>query len=155
MKYWRCTVCGYIHKGKQPPKKCPNCASPREKFLEVDKTFEQVHMNYAQKLSYADQVDVNPFFGNYASLSPYIYNLPLGQRVPLHKHPTTDELFLVLKGRIKFKVKDKEFVAVRGDVVQGKMNIPHTFENVGDEPAAFLSVKGPKPVDLVMLEKVK
>ncbi len=155
MKYWRCTVCGYIHKGKEPPRKCPNCGNPKEKFLEVDEKFEQVYINYAQKLSYGDQVDVNPFFGNYTSLSPYIYNLPVGQRVPLHKHPTTDELFLVLKGRIKFKVKDKEFVAVRGDVVQGKMNVPHTFKNVGEEPAAFLSVKGPKPVDIVMLEKQK
>ncbi|MCD6574416.1 cupin domain-containing protein [Candidatus Aerophobetes bacterium] len=110
-------------------------------------------MHYAQKLSYGDKVDVNPFFGDYSSLSPYIYNLPVGEYVPLHKHPTTDELFFILKGKIKFKVGDKEFVAVKGDVVQGKMNIPHRFENVGDEPAAFLSVKGPKPVDLLRLEK--
>jgi mannose-6-phosphate isomerase-like protein (cupin superfamily) len=71
----------------------------------------------------------------------------------LHKHPTTDELFFIVKGRIKFKVGDQELVAVRGDVVQGRMNIPHTFANIGDEPAAFLSVKGPKPVDLEMLEE--
>lgn len=32
------------------------------------------------------------------------------------------------------------------------MNIPHTFMNIGDEPAAFLSVKGPKPVDVEVLE---
>lgn len=153
MKRWRCSFCGYIHEGKEPPDKCPNCGSPREKFLEVSKDFEQVHMHYAQKLSYGDKVDVNPFFGDYSSLSPYIYNLPVGKYVPLHKHPTTDELFFILKGKIKFKIGDKEFVAVKGDVVQGKMNIPHRFENVGDEPAAFLSVKGPKPVDLLRLEK--
>ncbi|MCD6574415.1 rubredoxin [Candidatus Aerophobetes bacterium] len=35
MKRWRCSVCGYIHEGKEPPHKCPNCGSPREKFLEV------------------------------------------------------------------------------------------------------------------------
>ena len=153
MKRWRCTVCGYIHnKGGVPPEKCPNCESPKEKFVEISEEFEHIHMHYAQKLSYGTQVDVNPFFGDYSSLSPYIYNLPVGQRVPLHKHPTTDELFFILKGRIKFKVGSKQLVAVTGDVVQGKMNIPHTFENAGDEPAAFLSVKGPKPVDLVMLE---
>jgi len=49
-------------------------------------------------------------------------------------------------------VGDKQLVAVEGDVVQGRMDIPHTFKNIGDEPAAFLSVKGPKPVDLVKLE---
>jgi len=35
------------------------------------------------------------------------------------------------------------------------MNVPHSFENIGDEPAAFLSVKAPKPVDMVMLEGEK
>jgi mannose-6-phosphate isomerase-like protein (cupin superfamily) len=33
------------------------------------------------------------------------------------------------------------------------MDVPHTFENIGDEPGAFLSVKGPKPVSTVVLEK--
>ena len=140
MKRWRCTVCGYIHNGDTPPDKCPNCSSPREKFVEID-----------EKLSYGDDVDVNQFFGDYSALSPFLYNLPVKHRVPLHKHPTTDELFFVLKGRIRFKVGDNEFVAVKGDLVQGKMDIPHTFENIGDEPAAFLSVKAPKPVDLEIL----
>lgn len=72
--------------------------------------------------------------------------------VVLHKHPTTDELFFIIKGKINFRVGDRELVVVEGDIVQGKMDIPHAFENVGDEPAAFLSVKGPKPVDIVKLE---
>jgi quercetin dioxygenase-like cupin family protein len=58
----------------------------------------------------------------------------------------------VLKGKLEFKVADKVVVAAEGDLVQGKMNIPHTFTNIGTEPAAFLSVKGPKPVDFVRLE---
>lgn len=153
MKKWRCTVCGYIHTGAEPPDKCPNCGAPKEKFVELKDDFSGIHMHYAEKMSYGNNVETNPFFGNYASLAPFIYNLPVGKRVPLHKHPTTDELFFVLKGKIKFKVGDKEIVAVPGDIVEGKMDIPHTFVNIGDEHAAFLSVKGPKPVDLVMLEK--
>jgi len=39
-----------------------------------------------------------------------------------------------------------------GYIHEGK-EPPHRFENVGDEPAAFLSVKGPKPVDLLRLKK--
>ena len=152
MRKWQCTVCGYIHTGDEPPDNCPNCGSPKEKFVEVEDSFEMIHMNHAQKLSYGDEVEINLFFGDYEGIQPFIYNLPVGKRVPLHKHPTTDELFFILEGRIKFKVGDKELVAVPGDVVQGKMNIPHSFENISDEPAAFLSVKGPKPVDRVMLE---
>ena len=155
MKRWRCAVCGYIHQGEEPPDKCPNCGAPREKFVEVSPEFGKLHMHYGEKVSYEDEVDVNPFFGDYQAIAPYIYNLPVGKRVPLHKHPTTDELFFVLKGRIKFKVGEKEIVAIKGDLVQGRMDVPHSFENIGDEPAFFLSVKGPKPVDLVMLEDTK
>ncbi len=110
------------------------------------------HIYYGEKLSYGSEVKINPFFGDYESLAPFIYNLPIGKKVFLHKHPTTDELFFVIKGKVKFRVGDRVLVAVEGDIVQGKMDIPHDFENVGDEPAAFLSVKGPKPVDLVKLE---
>jgi mannose-6-phosphate isomerase-like protein (cupin superfamily) len=49
-------------------------------------------------------------------------------------------------------VGSKEFVATVGDVVKGRMDIGHGFANIGDEPAAFLSVKGPKPVQTVFLE---
>lgn len=35
MRYWRCTVCGYIHEGAEPPEQCPVCKAPREKFEEL------------------------------------------------------------------------------------------------------------------------
>ena len=35
MKKWRCTVCGYIHTGDEPPEKCPVCGADRSKFVEV------------------------------------------------------------------------------------------------------------------------
>ncbi|MBS3108161.1 rubrerythrin family protein [Candidatus Woesearchaeota archaeon] len=25
---WKCTQCGYIHRGKEPPKECPSCKHP-------------------------------------------------------------------------------------------------------------------------------
>ena len=31
-KAWRCTVCGYIHKGPEPPEVCPICGAGREMF---------------------------------------------------------------------------------------------------------------------------
>lgn len=36
MKKWRCTVCGYIHKGDNPPDKCPVCGADKIKFVPVD-----------------------------------------------------------------------------------------------------------------------
>jgi mannose-6-phosphate isomerase-like protein (cupin superfamily) len=153
MKKWRCTVCGYVHDGVEPPEKCPNCGAAREKFVEHQEGAETIHLAYGQKISYGTEPEINPFFGDYSSLGAFIYNLPVGKRIPLHKHPMNDELFYIIKGRFRFKVGDRTLVAVPGDVVQGKMNIPHTFENISDEPGVFLSVKGPKPITTEMLEK--
>jgi len=39
-KAWRCTVCGYIHRGPEPPEECPVCGSPKtlfEPYIELDK----------------------------------------------------------------------------------------------------------------------
>ncbi len=35
MKKWKCTVCGYIHTGDEPPEKCPVCGAPRSRFIEI------------------------------------------------------------------------------------------------------------------------
>jgi len=35
MKKWKCTVCGYIHQGDEPPAKCPVCGADRSKFVEL------------------------------------------------------------------------------------------------------------------------
>lgn len=35
MKKWKCTVCGYIHDGDQPPEECPLCKASADKFEEV------------------------------------------------------------------------------------------------------------------------
>lgn len=34
---FKCTVCGYIHEGENPPEKCPKCMAPAEKFEKLAK----------------------------------------------------------------------------------------------------------------------
>jgi len=29
---WKCSVCGYVHEGTEPPKKCPCCQKPQEYY---------------------------------------------------------------------------------------------------------------------------
>jgi len=36
MKQWKCTVCGYIHKGPEPPDTCPVCGADKSKFILLD-----------------------------------------------------------------------------------------------------------------------
>ncbi len=33
MKQWKCTVCGYIHEGDEPPLKCPVCGADKSMFV--------------------------------------------------------------------------------------------------------------------------
>jgi rubrerythrin len=33
MKQWKCTVCGYLHEGKQPPDNCPSCGASMYQFI--------------------------------------------------------------------------------------------------------------------------
>lgn len=35
MKKWKCTVCGYIHTGDEPPDKCPVCGAPKSRFVDI------------------------------------------------------------------------------------------------------------------------
>jgi len=34
-KFWRCSVCGDLHHGKNAPETCPTCSSPRSKAHEI------------------------------------------------------------------------------------------------------------------------
>jgi len=29
---WKCSVCGYVHNGTEPPSKCPSCQHPKEYY---------------------------------------------------------------------------------------------------------------------------
>ena len=35
MKKWRCTICGYVHEGAEPPEKCPVCGADKSLFEEI------------------------------------------------------------------------------------------------------------------------
>ena len=36
MANWVCSVCGYVHEGDEPPKECPVCKAPAEKFTKQE-----------------------------------------------------------------------------------------------------------------------
>jgi len=33
---WKCSVCGYIHEGSEPPESCPICSADRSEFILLD-----------------------------------------------------------------------------------------------------------------------
>ncbi|MCE8424608.1 MAG: NAD(P)H-dependent oxidoreductase [Candidatus Methanoperedens sp.] len=34
-KVWKCSVCGYVHKGNEPPEECPQCSSSSKEYSEL------------------------------------------------------------------------------------------------------------------------
>ena len=34
-KVWKCSVCGYIHRGNEPPEECPQCSSSSKEYSEL------------------------------------------------------------------------------------------------------------------------
>lgn len=36
---WKCSICGYVHEGVEPPVKCPACKNPREYYEPANMDF--------------------------------------------------------------------------------------------------------------------
>ena len=61
-----------------------------------------------------------------------------GQGPPLHTHANEDESLYVVHGQVRFKLGDDLEVGSAGAFVFVPRGKPHTFQNVGDEPARML-----------------
>jgi rubrerythrin len=44
-KKWKCTVCGYIHEGDEPPEKCPVCGASNYQFVLLEELPEALEKN--------------------------------------------------------------------------------------------------------------
>jgi len=63
---------------------------------------------------------------------------PEGCVAAAHVHPSQEERFSVLAGRVGFKVGRERIVAVAGDTVIVPPGAPHRFWNAGDGVARFV-----------------
>ncbi|WP_370410552.1 cupin domain-containing protein [Streptomyces fradiae] len=68
---------------------------------------------------------------------------PHTQGPPQHRHARHDEGFYILSGTVRFTVGDEDYDAARGTLVMVPPGIPHTFANLGDQPAVMLSTFTP------------
>jgi mannose-6-phosphate isomerase-like protein (cupin superfamily) len=62
---------------------------------------------------------------------------------PQHRHARHDEGFYVVAGTAQFTVGDQDYVAGPGTLVMVPPGAPHTFANVGDDPAVLLNTFTP------------
>lgn len=68
---------------------------------------------------------------------------PNGAVAAAHLHPSQEERFEVLAGKLEFRLGDRTLVAKPGDRVLVPAGTPHRFENVGDETAHFVCEVSP------------
>jgi quercetin dioxygenase-like cupin family protein len=61
-----------------------------------------------------------------------------GEGPPLHTHAKDDETLYVIEGQMRFKLGDELHTGSGGSFVFVPRGTPHTFQNVGDEPARML-----------------
>ncbi|MDL2254485.1 FAD-dependent oxidoreductase [Ruminococcaceae bacterium OttesenSCG-928-I18] len=80
MKKWRCTVCGYIHEGENPPEHCPVCGAPKDKFEPHE---EDAQAKAEPRQSYDRQADVLVVGSGAAALAATISALAEGASVLL------------------------------------------------------------------------
>lgn len=62
---------------------------------------------------------------------------------PQHRHERHDEGFFTIAGTLRFTVGVSTHDAPAGTMVTVAPGVPHTFANVGDEPAVFLNTFTP------------
>jgi len=145
MRHWRCKVCGHIFRGTESPEKCPHCSAPQEMFHSITDENEHAYITTGQKVVHTDNVEIQPFFGNFEHLAPYIYTIPVGDKILSQKHPF-EEMLYIIKGYVKCYIGDHEFIAQVGDALQVKKDVIHLIENISNEPSIILAVKGSKNI---------
>jgi rubredoxin/uncharacterized membrane protein len=89
MKKWRCTVCGYIHVGEEPPEKCPVCGADKSKFEEI---IEETVAEPATEQKEEDVTEPAPVKKEKAAEAPQAsgggpWNFAIRQMLKHHAHP--------------------------------------------------------------------
>jgi mannose-6-phosphate isomerase-like protein (cupin superfamily) len=62
----------------------------------------------------------------------------------LHLHRSDDEAWIVLEGRLGFRVGDQEREVLAGDSLLVTRGTPHSYWNPASEPARYLLVMAPR-----------
>jgi len=77
------------------------------------------------------------------------------QILPLHKHPSSDELFYIVEGVGEFTVGNNSTIVGPSSAVYGPADVFHGLVNSGDTELVLISVQAPKPVETIYADNAK
>jgi len=93
MKKWRCTVCGYIHTGEEPPEKCPVCGADKSLFEEVieaapatSQEADQPEEKASETASESRDIELDP---EPQTLFGRLYHFQIEMMLKHHAHPVS------------------------------------------------------------------
>jgi len=73
----------------------------------------------------------------------------------LHVHTREDEAVFVIGGSLTFVVGDRRFAAGAGELVWLPREVPHTFANLGDDPAWAFGTTTPAGLEGMFQEQAE
>jgi len=71
---------------------------------------------------------------------------------PLHMHTREDEWFYILKGEMTFQVGNERITAGPGTSIFAPRYVPHTWQNLTDEPVEALALVTPSNFENFLAE---
>ncbi len=89
MKKWKCTVCGYIHTGDEPPETCPVCGADKSKFIEITATEKKPEKTAAQSTPAPEADTVKPSPDEVSKPASRPYDLITDLMIKHHVHPVS------------------------------------------------------------------
>ncbi len=80
------------------------------------------------------------------------HKMPFGYAPPLHIHTNQDEVFHILRGRLRFEVGNDTFVAQAGDILVAPKGVPHRFIVESQDGAHGLTITSGKDFESFVRE---
>lgn len=79
-----------------------------------------------------------------------IWYVPVGQEVPAHYHPNTDDIWIMLSGEGEYYLGDGETIHVHdGMVIAAEEKQIHGIRATGAIPLIFAAVSAPMPSEMI------
>jgi quercetin dioxygenase-like cupin family protein len=78
--------------------------------------------------------------------------VPPNAGTPLHAHSNEEEVFYVVRGKLRFQVGDAIVEYGQGSLVHAAKNVPHLFANTGNEEAVMIVITKPGGIEKFFLE---
>ena len=113
-KKWKCTVCGYIHKGEEPPEKCPVCGVMKYQFILYEKLPDTLEKSIKEAFT--------------GESKAYVRNLAFAKKAEQDGFPQIEKLFKAVAEAERVHATEylKYLEGVIGDTED---NLKAAFEN--------------------------